>query len=180
MIPNIFTIILFVIFGMMMAFYGSGLIENLYIPLLFLAATVISSIYQSVSKKSANQAFIFGNPAENIVMLEGETEIKKIIHPDSPEKSFLSWSKKYVQDVIITDKRVILLGSNFMKSRNLPQSVFYKEDDYRKFGNQFSFLLNKIEKKNEKTCLYAKQGIFTYDWTIKDKEVFDLINKYRS
>jgi hypothetical protein len=95
-------------------------------------------------------------------------------------RSFILSIKKYfMQDVAVTNKRVIIFGNTFMKSLNMPISIYYDPDEYeyRKEFLGMSACLVSVEAKNNKTYLKAKSGFVVLHYSFAGEEMGEIVKK---
>ena len=180
MIINIISIISLAIASITLSFWTKDQAEVPYVSLVFLMVSIICFVISIVYRKSFDPKYQGKNFTDTNYLAEGENEVKRIVSADITQSLLLSGSKLFMQDVVITNRRIILLGSTYMRILNLPFSIFYKKDEYIKFGNLFSFVLDKIERKNNKTYFSGKRWFLTLHWTVNDPEISDIVTRYKN
>ncbi len=115
-------------------------------------------------------------------LLPGEVELKRIEDVVVTKTAFLSYKKLSGQDVVVTNKRVVVINRYMPAVANLPFSIFYKESDLKSLKTPSSLLLADVKKVNEFTVLLCK-GFWIFPGQklkIIDLEIFDIIQKNRN
>lgn len=113
-------------------------------------------------------------------LLSEEVEIKRIEKASVIQTAFLMYKKLFGRDVIVTNKRVVVINNYMPAFANSPFSIFYKDTDYNPSMVHPSLLLQDIKKEKGFTVLTCK-GFWIFPgqkWKIKDLEIFDIIRKY--
>ena len=118
----------------------------------------------------------------NFELLPGEVEIKRIENTTVTQSAFLTHKKLFAQDIVVTNKRVVVINRYMAAFANVPLSIFYKESDHNSSKNFTSLLLQDIKKENELTILLCK-GFWIFPgqkWKIKDLEILDIVLKNKN
>ena len=115
-------------------------------------------------------------------LLPGEVEIKKIENTTVTQTAFLMYKILFAQDVIVTNKRVVVINRYMPAFANCPFSIFYRESDYNSAKSFTSLLLQEVERGNSCTVLLCR-GFWILPgqkWKIKDLAIADIILKYKN
>lgn len=115
-------------------------------------------------------------------LLPGEVEIKRIENTTVTQTAFLTYKKLFAQDVVVTNKRLVVINRYMPAFANLPFSIFYKESDYNSSKTFTSLILQDVKKEKELTILLCKGSwIFPgQKWKIKDLEISDIVLKNKN
>lgn len=116
------------------------------------------------------------NTTESIKMLPEEIELKRLDKVLVTMTTFLSYKKLFEQNIIITNKRIMVINS-MTPSLNLPLSLFYSKADFNNSNKASSILLINTEQKGDETILVAKGvwGLFKTKWIINSTDIVSLI-----
>jgi hypothetical protein len=163
--------------GILTLFYSNNS-QNIYgwgLMMLSVAVNFLTVIFRNkFSTENMGQNF-----KDNDYLFDGEIELERMINVTVTQSMILSIKKYFMQDVAVTNRRVIIFGNTFMKSLNMPKSIYYNKSEYeeRKGLRSLDFYLVEVEMKNDKTYLKARSGFFGVTYSFADVEVGALVNK---
>lgn len=164
--------------GIITLFYSNNS-QNIYgwgLMMLAVLVNLLTVVFRNkFSVENMGQNF-----KDNNYLLDGEIELKQMINVTVTRWSFILSIKKYfMQDVAVTNKRVIIFGNTYMKSLNMPVCIYYNRAEYEErkgFLGMSAYLVN-VEMKNNKTYLKAKSGFVVLNYSFAGEEMGEVVKK---